>query len=100
MIEPHLATIPESTQVPNISKIIDRVQTVFTDSLNVEVSSPDTDLLESGLLDSLALVSLLLHIEREFGVSVSIEDMDFEHWRSIKAISSFLVSTLSTSELS
>ena len=97
MIEPHQAIIPGSTQGPDISKVLERVQTVFTDSLNVEVPTPDTDLLESGLLDSLALVSLLLNIEREFGVSVSIEDMDFEHWRSVRAISSFLVSTLSAS---
>ena len=97
MIEPNETARPIPGPTPDLSHLMERVRAVFAGSLNVDVPSTDTDLLESGLLDSLALVSLLLHIEQEFGVAVSLEDMDFDHWRSIRAISSFLATTLSTS---
>jgi D-alanine--poly(phosphoribitol) ligase subunit 2 len=97
MIEPNHVRIPRPGQPADLSSVMARVQAVFSGPLNVDVPSTDTDLLESGLLDSLALVSLLLHIEQEFGVAVSLEDMDFDHWRSIRAISSFLTTTLSAS---
>ena len=38
----------------------DRVSRLFVEKLNVRVPSEDTDLIEAGLLDSLALVELLL----------------------------------------
>jgi D-alanine--poly(phosphoribitol) ligase subunit 2 len=97
MIEANHMTHSEGTHAADLSRLMERVQAVFTGPLNVEVPSVDTDLLESGLLDSLALVSLLLRIEQEFGVSVSLEDMDIDHWRSIRAISTFLATTLSSS---
>jgi D-alanine--poly(phosphoribitol) ligase subunit 2 len=97
MIEQNPTTVSDLSQPPDLTRLIERVQAVFTGSLNVDVPSTDTDLLESGLLDSLGLVSLLLHIEQEFGVSVSLEEMDFDQWRSIRSISSFLATTLTTS---
>lgn len=54
----------------------------------------DDALLESGVLDSLAIVKLLAYIENEFGVQIQDADFDPDNFESIRAIST-LVDTLS-----
>jgi len=64
---------------------------LFAKKLNLEVSSVDTDLVGTGLLDSLALVELLAQLEETFGISVSTDDLEFENFRSITSIARFVV---------
>lgn len=71
----------------------DRVQRLFVETLNVEVPSPDTDLIEGGLLDSLALVELLFALEREFAVTIALENLDIDTFRSIRTIAEFVENT-------
>jgi len=68
----------------------DLVLRLLTDRLNLQVASPETDLLEAGLLDSLTFVQLLVHIEQEFGVTVSPGDLDIENFRSVSEIARFV----------
>jgi acyl carrier protein len=70
--------------------VTDRVQRLFVEALNVEVPSPDTDLIEGGLLDSLALVELLFAIEREFDVAIALENLDIDTFRSVRRIGEFV----------
>ena len=63
---------------------------LFAKKLNLEVSSVDTDLVETGLLDSLALIELLAQLEETFGVSVSTDDLELENFRSITSIVGFV----------
>ena len=63
---------------------------LFAKKLNLEVSSVDTDLVETGLLDSLALVELLAQLEETFGISVSTDDLELENFRSIASIAGFV----------
>ena len=63
---------------------------LFAKKLSLEVSSVDTDLVETGLLDSLALVELLVQLEETFGVSVSTDDLELENFRSIASIAGFV----------
>ena len=64
---------------------------LFAKKLNLEVSSVDTDLVGTGLLDSLALVELLAQLEETFGIWVSTDDLEFENFRSIASIARFVV---------
>jgi acyl carrier protein len=48
--------------------------------------TPSTDLLESGLLDSMSFVELLLQLEQRFGYTPHLVDLDLEHFRSINRI--------------
>ena len=73
--------------------VTDRVQRLFVETLNVEVPSPDTDLIEGGLLDSLALVELLFALEREFAVTIPLENLDIDSFRSIRSIAELLESS-------
>jgi acyl carrier protein len=63
---------------------------LFARRLNLHVPSVDTDLMETGLLDSLTLVELLAQLEETFGISISIDDLEFEHFRSIASIAGFV----------
>jgi acyl carrier protein len=77
-------TLPPQDPVEEgmIQQVRDLVQLV----LNATVPTDDTDIVESGLLDSLALVELLVGIEREFDVQVDFETLDLDNLRSVRTI--------------
>lgn len=50
----------------------------------------DTSLLESGILDSLSLLKLVLFLEEQFGVAVGAEDLVPENFETINAICAYL----------
>lgn len=52
--------------------------------------SEHDDLLGSGLLDSLSVLSLVLFIEREFGVDVPPEDVTVENFLSVATIEAYV----------
>lgn len=50
---------------------------------------PDTLLLESGLLDSVAAVDLMLAIEGRFGCTIPLTEVE-EHLHSLRTLTSFV----------
>lgn len=68
-----------------------QVVALFAEKLNLDVASAETDLIETGLLDSLALVELLAQLEESFDVSISTDDLELENFRSITSIATFVV---------
>jgi len=68
-----------------------QVTSLFAEKLNLDVASAETDLIEAGLLDSLALVELLAQLEESFDVSISTDDMELENFRSITSIAMFVM---------
>lgn len=64
---------------------------MFSTALNLDVPSVDLDLFDTGVLDSLAFVQLLFHLEQEFGVATSVDDMEVENFKSISCIANFLM---------
>jgi methoxymalonate biosynthesis acyl carrier protein len=71
---------------PEYKQIQTEIACVLAEKLNVEVPSEDTDLFETGILDSQKFVELLLHIEQQFGTHVAIEDFEIDNFRSIDRI--------------
>lgn len=63
-----------------------RVMEIIRDRLNAEVPSAETDLIESGLLDSLALVMLIAALEEAFACELLLDDFDLEWFRSVERI--------------
>jgi D-alanine--poly(phosphoribitol) ligase subunit 2 len=64
----------------------DRVQRLFVETLNISAPAPDADLIDTGVLDSLALVELLFALEREFGVTIPLEELDIDAFRTVESI--------------
>jgi acyl carrier protein len=70
-----------------------RIQRIFREQLAVEVPDVETDLFESGALDSLSFVDLLVALADEFGREISIERLELADFRSIAAMARWLAST-------
>ena len=71
-------------------RLYNRLTQFFRDKLYLEVPSPDTDLIEAGLLDSLNFAQLMVYVEQEFAMHISPEDLEFDHFRSIANIAAFV----------
>ena len=60
-----------------------QLATIFADVTGSNPPDPDADLLEGGVLDSLALVELLFAIEQELGIVVPAEKLEVERFRTL-----------------
>lgn len=69
--------------MPHTTSIVGELNALFREQLHIEVPSPDTDLVENGLLDSLQLVQLLLQVEERLGARLPLDEVDLEDLRSI-----------------
>lgn len=76
--------------MPDASGLRDRIARLLSGALKLDVPSANTDLFDTGVLDSLAFVELLLQLEREFGVTTSVDDLEIENFRSIARIAEFV----------
>lgn len=56
--------------------------------------TPPTDLLESGLLDSLLLMDLIFHIEEAYGVRFDFDNVNPSNFRTITDIVNFVLGHL------
>jgi acyl carrier protein len=82
--------IGEITDMIEHNGVHQKLTELFAKKLSLEVSSVDTDLVGTGLLDSLSLVELLAQLEETFGVSISTDDLELENFRSIDSIAGFV----------
>jgi acyl carrier protein len=63
---------------------------LITDRLNIDVVDVDLDLIETGMIDSLALVTLITALEGRFGCELPLDDFDLENFRSARRITQYL----------
>jgi acyl carrier protein len=61
-------------------------------SVEKETIDPDEDLLEQGLIDSLAIVQIIAYIEDSFGVSLGPNDVVPENFATINALAGLVES--------
>jgi acyl carrier protein len=66
--------------------IVRDLSALFRDKLFIELPAADTDLLDSGLLDSLQLVQLLLHVEQDLGYRIPLDEIDLDDLRSLERL--------------
>lgn len=71
-----------------VSKII---QELSPRAANVSIS-PDTDLLDTDILDSASTVRLVLELESHFNISFNFEDIKPENFKTLRDIVSVLKS--------
>jgi methoxymalonate biosynthesis acyl carrier protein len=75
----------------SVSELHRHLISFFGNQLSLSVPSVDTDLVGRGLLDSLAMIDLLFHLEREFNVTISFDNLELENFRSIASIAAFVL---------
>jgi acyl carrier protein len=82
------ATIENPTTSPEA--IQTQVKSILANVINADVPSNTTDLVETGMLDSLALVSFILELETAFGLNVSYDNLEIDNFRTITSIAKFV----------
>jgi acyl carrier protein len=76
--------------MPDSNKLAHQISALFAEKLHRQVPSLDTDLIDTGLVDSLTFVEFLAQLEQEFGVQVSLEDLEIDHFRTVTRIAAFV----------
>ena len=73
-----------------------RVRAFLSKQLNLRDApiERDTELVTTGLLDSMDVVRLVAHLERTLGITIPDGDIDVDHFDSIAKISSYLEARL------
>lgn len=64
--------------------------------VDAEFSNQES-LLEAGVIDSMAMVDLIEHLEERFGINISEDDMTPEHFDSVDSIAAFVGSLVGNS---
>lgn len=62
------------------------VESILREELRIVMPESGTDLLDSGLLDSLALVDLIAALERTFDIVVNLLELDLDDVRTVESI--------------
>ncbi len=78
-------------------QLTSEIGALIRDKLLVKVNSPDDDLLSSGVLDSLTLVQLLVDLEQHFGVTIPLEELEIDDFRSVTSIARMVHSRTASS---
>lgn len=76
----------------DIATIEARIAAIFASVLHLDIASMEMDIFETGAVDSLGFVELLLQLEREFGVKVLLDDLELDRFRTIRRIGQFVMS--------
>ena len=71
-------------------EMISQVRELINQVLGQADIDDTTDLIDTGVLDSLALVSLIMELEMTFDFTVSYDDLEVDAFRSILSITSFV----------
>ena len=77
-------------------EIVPRLQAIFAERLQMDAPSADTELLESGLLNSLQFVDLLTALERAFRISIPLGELDFDRLTTLAGLAQLVDELRST----
>jgi acyl carrier protein len=72
------------------AKVVRVVMRILRDTLHMEVDDESVDLIDGGLLDSLALVELLLELERVLRIRLVLDELDVDDLRNVEHIARFV----------
>lgn len=67
-----------------------RIRLLVEQQVQVDIPSETTDLYESGAVDSLSLVEILVRLEEELGVQIRLDELELDDFRSVAAIARLL----------
>jgi acyl carrier protein len=70
--------------------LYDEVIRLFYERLNLSVTSYDADLFETGVMDSLTFVDLVVHLEQQFDIHIAADQLELDDFRSVAKIAGFI----------
>jgi len=79
--------------VEPVDKLQQQITDIFAERFETRLASPQVDLLETGLVDSVKIVELVLEIEQRFGVSLPFEELEIEDFRTVPRLAERIART-------
>ena len=76
--------------MPLADEIRKHIVSTYLPGESPEALGPDDDLIDSGILDSLAMMQLVSHLEREYGITIPTGDIDPDHFASTRTLAAFV----------
>ena len=76
--------------MPDMMVLEQQITGIFREALKISVPSSDTDLLATGMLDSLGFVDLVVQLEERFRIRIAMEALEPDNFRSITSIATFV----------
>lgn len=76
--------------MPDMDGLEARIAALVLERLHLDVPSAETDLIDTGALDSMLFVELLAQLEKEFGIVIGLDDIEVSAFRSIRSIAEFV----------
>jgi len=70
--------------------LYDEVIRLFYERLNLSVTSYDADLFETGVMDSLTFVDLVVQLEQQFDIHIAADQLELDDFRSVAKIAGFI----------
>jgi acyl carrier protein len=77
----------------DFTSICERLQAIFYEELQIDPPAVSDELIDAGVLDSMMFVSLLMHLEEEFNVTVAIQDVEIADFSTIEKIARMVTVT-------
>jgi D-alanine--poly(phosphoribitol) ligase subunit 2 len=69
---------------------------IFTEVLGIPLPDPDDELVGSGLLDSMSIVTLVVEIEEKFGVEIAPEDLNLLSFSTVRGMAEMVRASRTT----
>jgi D-alanine--poly(phosphoribitol) ligase subunit 2 len=79
----------------NLEKLQLQIVEIFSQCFEIKLPSEEVDLLDTGIVDSVRIVELVLEIEQRFGVSLPFEDLEIDDFRTVKRLAECIGRTAS-----
>ena len=76
---------------PEQHSVVARIMILLRESLFLDLSSTDIDLVEGGVIDSAGFMELFILLEDEFGIEIELGDLNLDHFRTVERMASFVI---------
>ena len=80
------ATSTIDAEISQRQELIREIQKLFLEKLSIRVESAEADLFQTGILDSMALVQFIMHLEKRFGLQMTMGGLNVDSFLSVVKI--------------
>lgn len=74
--------------------IKEKVRKFILENISAADLDDDADMFEQGLVRSMFVMQLVVFVERDFGIAVSGDDLNFDYFRTVEAITGLVTRKL------
>lgn len=78
------------TTVQTALPVKEQLREFLAEATGIPGIEDNTELFSTGIVNSLFAIQLVMYIEKTFNISIDMEDLDFNNFSSISAISNFI----------